>query len=446
MSGFTDALKRLSLGDALIRRNPIYYRAARATLQALQTEDLAARRAWVDHRLQKILDSARRTPYGRRVRGGAGLSSWPLLEKNDLRAEPGAFRPAGFSISARGSTGGTTGVPLRLTRSLQSLVFEQATLDFLMAGLGVHAPRARIAVLRADSIKDPADRKPPFWIHTHGGQRLVMSPHHLSADTVAHYVDALRAFKPDLLWVYPTAIESLCRLVLAAGLKLSVPRVHAASEGLVPAAWQLVRRALGYPAIAENYGQAERVAFAIAYEPGVYRFLAGYSKVELLPFAEEGAETLYEIVGSSLWNRAQPLVRYRTGDLLRLPSAWGERELEEVALGVRPFGGVLGRSGEFLLTPEGVRITGINHFPREVDHVHRIQVIQERLDEVRLLVLADTGYGPRNTQQLLARVRAKLPDSMRVVVEVSEQLEQTATGKTPFVIHRPAVRRLLEAA
>jgi len=131
---------------------------------------------------------------------------------------------------------------------------------------------------------------------------------------------------------------------------------------------------------------------------------------------------------------------------VRLPAAWGEREVEEVALGVRAFGGVLGRSGEFLLTPEGMRITGINHFPREVENVHRIQVIQERLDEVRLLVLADAGYGPRDSQQLLRNVRAKLPPSMRVVLEVSERLEQTQAGKTPFVIHRPAVRQHLELA
>jgi phenylacetate-CoA ligase len=439
MSDLTDALKRLSLGDALIRRNPFFYRGARRRLAAMPAPE-------VDARLKKVLHAAQRTPYGRRVGGGADLAAWPLLEKAALRAEPGAFRTGGLTLAARGSTGGTTGLPLRLTRSLPSLVFEQATLDSLLAGLGVDARRARMAVLRADSIKDPADRSPPFWVRTHGGRRLVMSPHHLCAETVAEYAGALREFRPDVLWVYPTALESLCRLVLAAGLELAVPRVHAASEGLAPAAWQLARRALGNPAIAENYGQAERVAFAIAYQPGVYRFLPAYSKVELLPFAADGEERLYEIVGTSLWNLAMPLVRYRTGDLVRLPAAWGEREVQEVASGARPFAGVLGRSGEFLLTPEGVRITGVNHFPREVEHVQRIQVIQERLDEVRLLVLADAGFGPRDQQRLLGNVRAKLPPSMRVAIELSERLEQTPGGKTPFVIHRPAVRRQLELA
>jgi phenylacetate-CoA ligase len=446
VSKLTDALKRLSLGDALIRRNPLYYRRARAHIEQLQERGLASRREFVQQRLNKVLATAGRTPYGRKAGGGAALSSWPLLEKNSLRAAPEAFRAPGTRITVRGATGGTTGLPLRLVRSLPAVVFEQASLDWLLEKLGVQPGRMRMAVLRADSIKDPADRSPPYWILTHGGRRMVLSPHHLSADTVADYARALHEFKPDVLWVYPTALESLCRLLLRAGQRLNVPRVHASSEVLGPGAWRLAQQALGAPAIADYYGQAERVAFAAAFEPGVYRFLPGYANVELLPFAAQGDTTLYEIVGTSLWNLAMPLVRYRTGDLVSLSSAWGAAELEEVALGVRPFGGVLGRSGEFLLTPEGARITGINHFPREVGHVRRIQVIQEQLDEVRLLVLAESGYSAHDAQRLLANVRAKLPPSMRVSVELCERLEQTALGKTPFVIHRPAVRRLVELA
>jgi phenylacetate-CoA ligase len=446
MSTLTDALKRLSFGDALIRRNPLFYRGARARLDALQAQGLEARRAFVDNRLRKVLDTARRSTYGREAGGGATLSSWPLLEKTALRADPDAFRAPGVFVSVRGSTGGTTGLPLRLVRSLQSVVSEQATLDWLLERLGVQSSRMRMAVLRADSIKDPADRSPPFWILTHGGQRMVLSPHHLSADTVRDYAHALREFQPDVLWVYPTALESLCRLLLGAGQRLSIPRVHASSEMLGARAWKIARQALSQPVIADYYGQAERVAFAAAFEPGVYRFVPGYAAVELVRFAAQGDETLYEIVGTSLWNLAMPLVRYRTGDLVSLPAAWGARELEEVALGVRAFAGILGRSGEFLLTPEGARITGINHFPREVGHVRRIQVIQEQLDEVRLLVLAEAGYSQHDAQRLLANVRAKLPPSMRVSVELCERLEQTALGKTPFVIHRPAVRRLVELA
>src|SRR5262249_39319936 len=100
--------------------------------------------------------------------------------------------------------------------------------------------------------------------------------------------------------------------------------------------------------------------------PRNYRFLACYGHVELRPFtsdqiADAGHGGLYEIVGTTFWNDLMPLVRYRTGDLVRLPDHWGEREKEEVTLGLRPFPGVLGREQEILVCREGVRLTGIDH-------------------------------------------------------------------------------------
>ena len=76
---------------------------------------------------------------------------------------------------------------------------------------------------------------------------------------------------------------------------------------------------------------------------------ARYSHVEFIPYdghvlPRNSPYRLYEIVGTSFWNSILPLVRYRTGDLIRLPADWGADELEELALGLRSFEGVLGRA------------------------------------------------------------------------------------------------------
>ena len=42
-----------------------------------------------------------------------------------------------------------------------------------------------------------------------------------------------------------------------------------------------------------------------------------------------------------------PLVRYRTGDLIRVPSNYGAQELEEVAAGKRSFPEILGRDLDY---------------------------------------------------------------------------------------------------
>lgn len=442
MHAFVSKLKSLRIGDVAIRRNPVVYASITHQLRALERAELPARRVWTRSRTSEALSFAARSAYGRRVGGPAELEQWPLLDKSRVHAEPGAFLSSRPLFAARASTGGTTGMPLQLTRSLRSIVLEQACIDDMLRRLGIRPHDARMAVLRGENIKDPSDLQPPFWRAVAGGRRLLFSSNHLNLSTVGAYARALEDFRPDVLWAYPTALEALCVLLLRVGKRVAVARVLTSSEMLAPHVWQLAREALGSELI-DYYGQAERVAFAYAQQSGEYRFLPGYANVELHATTTEGEHVLYEIVGTNLWNFAMPLPRYRTGDLLKLPAAWGGRELEEVTFGLRPFPGVLGRDSDILISPDGVRLTGIDHFQRDVANVLRIQVIQEAPDEVRVLVLPDDGYTERDARQLLHNVRTKIPESMRVDIRRVDVLERTALGKTPFVIHRPAVRELL---
>jgi phenylacetate-CoA ligase len=440
-------MKRHVLGPSLIRRNPFFYDSARALLDEVDDMSLAERRAWSQERLERTLSLARKTRYGRSVRGGATLDSWPMLEKERLRNNLATFTQGNTLLSAPAATGGTTGIPLKLVRSLRGVVFEQACQDRLLEELGTEPRADRIAILRGDNIKDPNDLEPPHWQVTNGGRCMVFSSNVLMNETVRDYVRALEDFAPTVLCAYPTSLECLCRLMRQHGLRVNIPAVLTSSEVLKREAWSLARETLGCE-VADYYGQAERVAFAYAFSPREYRFLPAYSYVELVPFrsdqiADAGQGGLYEIIGTTFWNDLMPLVRYRTGDLVRLPESWDVREIEEVVMGVRPFSGVLGREQEILVCPKGVRLTGIDHIPRDVAHILRIQVIQESLDDVRILVLPAPGYSERDAAQLLQNARAKVPESMHLRIETAQWLERTPRGKTPLVIHRKSVQEQL---
>jgi phenylacetate-CoA ligase len=188
--------------------------------------------------------------------------------------------------------------------------------------------------------------------------------------------------------------------------------------------------------LVDYYGQAERVAFAYSFQQGAYYFLPGYAWTELVPVQQEPDGVVYEIVGTSLWNLAMPLVRYRTGDCIKLPEGVSASELESICFGLTPFEKIMGRSGDVLIAPDGAVLTGIDHIPRDVDHVVRMQVIQERPDYVRILVIPDAGFSEADRQQILANARLKIPERMEVSVEVVESLERTAQAKTPFVIRK----------
>jgi phenylacetate-CoA ligase len=304
--------------------------------------------------------------------------------------------------------------------------------------------------VRGDNLQDPRTLIAPDGVSANGGRSRIFCAHAVSPRNIDRIADSLQKFGPQLLCAYPSALETLCRLLEEHSRTLQVAAVLTSSEVLKPEAWSLAQEVLGCRLV-DYYGQAERVAFAYAITPREYRFLPAYSHVEFVRHDSKllppgGQDQLYEIVGTSFWNNLMPLVRYRTGDLIRLPAAWGELELRELALGLRTFRGILGREQEVIACPEGVRLTGLESIPHDVEHVLRIQVVQETLDSARICVIPAPGYCEEDGARLLENARAKVPGEMRLSVEVAQWLERTPRGKTPLIVHRPAVHEALRRA
>lgn len=449
LSALASKLKRMDVGERLVRRNPLYYSSVQRELRELEQADDTARSAWVQARLKRILQAAAHTSYGKSIGPRRAIEDWPLLRKEAVRDRPEAFVREGSwgsnLFNAHASTGGTTGVPLKLVRSPESVVAEQVYQDAALEEVGLDPRSARLAVLRGDDIKSPSDSQPPYWIHTMGGRRLLLSSNHLSATTLADFVRELRAFSPDVLWVYPTTLEALCLLLQRAESSLRIPVVMSSSEMLAPEVWPLAQRLLGTKLV-DRYGQAERVACAHAFADGAYRFVPGYAHVELIEDSRDGDTTFYEIVGTSLWNTAMPLVRYRTGDLIRLPSGFGPREIGEIVSGRRAFEGVIGRINDVLIDASGTQVlTGVNQIPRGVEHLLRLQVVQDAPQEVVLRVLPGPEFGEDDAQHLMRNARLKIPATIDVKIELATDLQRTERGKTPFVVHGPKVKEALRS-
>jgi phenylacetate-CoA ligase len=416
----------------LVRRNPLWYGAARRLFDRLEGASAHERQTWTAMRLDALLAAARTTGYGRKLGTPGAIDEWPILEKNAIRDDPRSFVNGSVRLSSSAATSGTTGVPLDLWRSFRSVTVEQAAIDRLLERAGVDPRSGRIAVLRGDDIKDPSDRTPPFWMAVAGGRRLVFSSNHLGADTIAHFANALTTFGPDVLYAYPTVLESLCRLLRDSGHSVSIPVTLTSSETMPASTWRIATDIIGSHVV-DYYGLAERVSFASAFRRGAYRFLPGYSFNELIALHTAGDEHVYELVATGLWNLKMPLIRFRTGDLVRLHAG---ADPTDVAYGCAVFDEVVGRTGDYLVAPDGAHLMGIDHIPRGVRHIERMQVIQERRDAVTLLVVPAEGFTDEDRATILANAAKKLPPTMAVFLEVTSVLERTAAGKVPFVRRR----------
>src|SRR4051812_825697 len=91
VTSFAGFMKKHVLGQTLIRRNTYYYDRASGLLEQGDTWDYERRRTWTAQQVRRTLQLAKRTGYGRSVRGGDELASWPLLDKESLRHGLSAF-------------------------------------------------------------------------------------------------------------------------------------------------------------------------------------------------------------------------------------------------------------------------------------------------------------------------------------------------------------------
>ncbi len=427
--------KEIGSLDRIIRYHPLYYARALRVINKFNKQGVLERKQISEALMNRALLYASKTPYGKQY--GRNYDAWPVLEKTTLRDQPG-INSAGSFLSIPASTGGTTGVPLKLLRSMECVAAEQAFLDSLIEPHGLSFRTAKIALLRASGVKSLADNKPPFGVYGHGGKRLVLSSSHLSRNTINWFVSELQKFRPQLFWIYPGMLASMIRLMGEAGLKLKIPVIFSSSESMEPELVDLAGEMLSAKII-DYYGQAERVSFAYSNQTKEYWFSPAYGYVELQHEqdhnVESGTKTV-KIISTAYWNSAMPLVRYNTGDKAIVPLAYTAKDLEEVALGVKPFLGIAGRSNEYIISPNGMNISGLNQIPREVEHIIRIQIVQNSLEQVAIKILADADFNELDHNKIMANARIHIPPEIDVIVEIVEFLESLSNGKTPLVIRR----------
>ena len=431
LTALASRLKSSRRLNNLLRYNPLYYGQIAATIRKIDETDASNREQAVQPLLNATLKAALRTPYGKGK--NETLQQWPILHKEEVRANPHHFETRHWP-TVPAATSGSSGMPLRLKRGLKNIAAEQAFLDAILDDDALTFRRARIAVLRGYTVKDLNDHQPPFGSYHHQNQ-LVLSLFHLNQGNADWYIDALDNFRPDIFWVYPTGADFLASLCLQRDRKLTIPVVLSSSEMLTPDTWGRMQEAFGSKII-DYYGQAERVCMSYQCQPHEAWFQPAYGFVELFPDDVPLDENLRraKIVATGYWKDKMPLVRYDTGDFIAYPAHYTPDDLRLVALGLRPFTRVIGREGDFIITPQGERIQALDQIPYYVKHLRRAQFIQHRTDRVEVRLDVEPAFGEAEQQELLASARTKIPPDVHITIVTNQPLEVADSGKTPFVI------------
>jgi len=358
---------------------------------------------------------------------------FPIIGRAELVGGEGEFFPKAGSTypwTAVGRTSGTSGTPLKVYRSLDSVLWENAFIErqFRWAGYQPGMPRA---YLRGDTVVPINKSEPPYWFYNRYNNQLVLSSRHLREPCVEALIAELARFKPFMIQAYPSTAYELALLLEKRNASLKIPCIFTASEPTYPHQRQLIEERLG-GRVMEYYGMAERVAYASECERGNLHVNTDYSHVEIVD--DDGQPTSGDgyIVGTTFHNTVMPLVRYRVSDRTR----WRN---ESCSCGrtyplVEP---ITGKFEDTLYGARGQRISPsvVTFIFKSLDGIERSQVAQIGESEWEIRVVPAAGYGQSQRNRLVQNVRELVDPDLNVTVREVDDIARTSAHKYRWIVN-----------
>ena len=265
--------------------------------------------------------------------------------------------------------------------------------------------------------------------------QLVLNAFEMSVANMDTYIEAIQRFDPACMYGYASSMALLAGRVRERGLKLKLPRLKVictTGEPLFPHQRELISEVFGVP-VANEFGSRDVGLTALESPAGQMLLLSESIILEVLdPDGHPVAPgEVGEAVMTGLCSSAQPFIRYRTGDMVRASD-----EPCKQGRGLHVLGEVIGRSTDFIVRADGtvMHALAIIYVFRAVPGVQEFKFIQHTTEDAEALVVPSPVLEDAMRERIVAGVRARLGDSVRVDVKTVEQIPPDASGKFRYVV------------
>lgn len=425
-----------------------YGRAYHKAVEWLQESEAWSESQLRDHQEARIRDVVTAaysgSRYYRRVFADRGIVPNDIRTVNDLKALPVLSKAELKAHSEQlltgepkrtwlnGHTSGTTGSPLSVWYDRKTCVMTNAVdrRHKIWAGM---SSRDWIGLFLGRVIVPIDQASGAFW-RTNWVQRQVwFSSFHMSPANLDSYINEIRRRRLRFLEGYPSTLYILAQHVLSRNTTLPMTAAISSSETLHPVQRATIEEAFECD-LYDFYAQAERVVFAgeCSHHSGKH-VAEEYGFFEVLD--EDGNSvpdgTMGYVVGTSLYNLAMPLIRYRTGDVSAVVT--GECECGRVH---RRLHDVTTKAEDMVVTPDGRLISPsvLTHPFKPFKNIEKSQIIQFARDEIVVRIVAGAGYTDETERLLTERLSERLGREMRIRIEVVEDIPREPSGKFRWVI------------
>jgi phenylacetate-CoA ligase len=405
-------------------------------IETADRETLAARQLT---RLQSMLDEllAHNPFYGPKLReagvtSGADirsledLSKLPFTRKAEFVESQRTHPPFGTNLTyplhmykRLHQTSGTTGKPMRWLDTMESWQWWRRCWGTVFNGIGVHD---------RDRVYFPFSFGPfiGFWAGWEGAQEIGAMTITGGAQTSQQRIEQILEFEATVVCCTPSYALHLIEVAKEMGLaerlrNSSVRTLLVAGEpgGSLPSTRDLIARLWGAE-VHDHAGATEVGAygFTCVYQTGMH-INEGEFIVEVLDPQTDEPTDEGELVITNLGRVCSPVIRYRTGDHVKIN--WEPCECGRTF--ARLEGGIIGRIDDMLI------IRGVNVFPSAIERIVRtfpeineyaVEVKKvNHMDELEVKIEVGEGDPAQTAARLVEEFRRQL--SLRVTVTPVEQ-------------------------
>ncbi len=359
------------------------------------------------------------------------LENWPVLRKETVRANPKQFRAPVKRFYYREHTSGSTGTPLVLWQSRQTLHNWYALYEARVRNWNGVNRRDNWGIIGGQLVAQFSQEKPPFWVWNQSFHQLYLSAYHIRKETIADYINAMRRHEIRYLLGYPSALAVLAEFAMEEGLRFpGLVCVISNAEPLFDFQREVIARSFD-TRVVNTYGMSEMACAASECQHGSMHLWPEAGIVEIM--AEDSNEVLPagttgRIIATGLLNQEMPLIRYDTGDI----SAFSDKEcpcgshfpvLQEIS----------GRADAMIMTPDGRRIGRLDPVFKADIPIREAQIIQEDLHTIRVRLVPASDYAH---DQLLRQRMLEYLGPMHIILEKVDEIPRGPNGKFKAVISK----------
>ena len=246
-------------------------------------------------------------------------------------------------------------------------------------------------------------------------------------------VKAINNYKPVIIRSYPDPLFFLVQFIIKNNIKINSLKAIATTGNILSKEYREKIENVFNCKIYDSYSCEGGANVSECYTHECYHSSMEYAITEILNKNNNEAVNgeSGRVITTDLHNYAVPFIRYDTQDYVT-------KSINKCSCGKQllSIDKIEGRDSDILVTPNGKWLI-VHHFTvyfEWVDSVDQFQVIQNKIDEINILLKVNEKYTKQIESEILDYWQSYIGDNVKVKIEVVNEIPLTNSGKRRFLI------------